>query len=67
MKDLHDRMPVVLTEEQESVWLDPAIQDTERIQSCMTVVDGERMTAYPVSTDVNSPKNQGAALIEPLP
>ncbi|WP_026701689.1 SOS response-associated peptidase [Salibacterium aidingense] len=66
MKKLHDRMPIILTQERESLWLDPSIQDTDTIQACMTAVDGDRMTAYPVSTDVNSPNNQGATLIEPI-
>jgi putative SOS response-associated peptidase YedK len=31
LKPIHDRMPVILTREAEGVWLNPAIQDPERL------------------------------------
>ena len=66
LKPIHDRMPVILTKEAERVWLDPAIQDTERLLSLLVPYPAEEMEAYPVSTRVNNPRSDGPESIEPL-
>src|SRR5690606_26418140 len=32
MKSIHDRMPVILTKEEEEMWLDPNVEDVERLK-----------------------------------
>ena len=65
MATLHDRMPVILSPEDYDTWLDPGITDPEEVQGFMRPYSGE-MKAYPVSRAVNSPKNNSAALLQPV-
>ncbi|RST77465.1 SOS response-associated peptidase [Siminovitchia acidinfaciens] len=57
VKEVHDRMPVILTKDAEEIWLDRSVEDTERLKGILLPYDMEKMAAYPVSTLVNSPKN----------
>ena len=59
LADIHDRMPVIIAPEDYDVWLEDGGQELLRPSA------GE-MEAYPVSSRVNSPRNQGEALIQPL-
>lgn len=63
MAEIHDRMPVILSKEAESVWLDPGIQDPEVLQELIRPYNAEELQAYRVSDAVNSPKNNRAELI----
>ncbi|MBB6444951.1 SOS response-associated peptidase [Bacillus benzoevorans] len=64
MKDIHDRMPVILQREDEKIWLDPSIQDTNRLNQLLKPFPQEWLEAYEVSSLVNSPKNNSPSLIE---
>lgn len=64
---LHDRMPVILAPQEYDLWLDPAIQEGERLQSLPRPYPAEEMTAYPVSTRVNNPANDSPECVEPAP
>jgi putative SOS response-associated peptidase YedK len=66
MRPLHDRMPVILHEKDYDRWLDPAEQDPNKLASLLVPYQGEELTAYPVSTLVNSPRNHDARCIEPV-
>jgi putative SOS response-associated peptidase YedK len=57
MSELHHRMPVILDSEKEEVWLDETLTDVEYIKSLLTPFDEKTMNAYPVSTNVNNPRN----------
>ena len=59
-------MPVILRREPESVWLDPTIEDPERLLSLLKPYPAEEMECYPVSSKVNSPANDSSVCIEPL-
>lgn len=62
MAKLHNRMPVILEPETWRAWLttpDPA--------PLLAPCSPDRLRAWPVSTRVNSPKNNDAQLIEPAP
>ncbi|SFG78818.1 Putative SOS response-associated peptidase YedK [Halopelagius inordinatus] len=61
--DLHDRMAVVLAPDEESTWLDG---DSDEAASLLDTHPGSEMHAYPVSTRVNDPTNDGPDLVEPL-
>ena len=65
MRALHDRMPVILHERDYEAWLDPDNADTEALGALLTPFPAEEMRAYPVSTRVNSARNDEPALIEP--
>ncbi|KMY52300.1 hypothetical protein AC625_10335 [Peribacillus loiseleuriae] len=64
MSNIHDRMPVILKPEDEKVWLDPSINDTDFLQQYLKPFDAEQMEAFEVSPDVNSPKNNSPNLIQ---
>jgi putative SOS response-associated peptidase YedK len=66
MKPIHDRMPVIVPADQYDLWLDPACQDSERLMNVLRPYSSDDMLAYPVSTFVNSPRNNTEKCIEPL-
>lgn len=66
MVPLHERMPVIIPPEQYDLWLDPEVQDVTQLERLLQPFPSEEMTAYPVSTLVNSPKNDLAECVEPL-
>lgn len=47
-------------------WLDPAVHDEKLLSGTLRPFASQNMTAYPISTLVNNPKNDVAACIEPL-
>jgi len=59
MANLHDRMPVVLADEDYDRWLDPKNENVEELQQLIRPYPAEEMTAFPISPFVNSVKNQG--------
>jgi putative SOS response-associated peptidase YedK len=63
---VHERMPVILTPEDEALWLDPEVTDPAAVLGCLGPYRDELMTAYPVSTLVSSVGNQGPELIRPI-
>ena len=63
---IHDRMPVVLPEDAWSAWLDPENHDTESLRHLLVPAPSDDFVAYPVSTLVNKPENQGPELLEPV-
>jgi putative SOS response-associated peptidase YedK len=64
LRAVHDRMPVIVPPERYERWLDPA---REGPQELVAPYPSERMTWWPVSSRVNSVRNDEASLIEPLP
>jgi putative SOS response-associated peptidase YedK len=64
---VHDRMPVFLSRTSWDEWLDPEIKDVEFLRSLMEVKKpDEGLRFWPVRSLVNSIKNNGAELIEPM-
>ena len=62
MATIHNRMPVILPAERYDTWLDPKAEP-EAVKALLTSYPAEEMRAYPVSTAVNSVKNNRADLI----
>lgn len=63
MTDIHDRMPAILTPEQEKLWLADDVSPKELIDM-ITPYDSEKMEAYPVSKKVGNVRNNDAELIK---
>lgn len=63
---IHNRMPVILSEEAESLWLNPSNDEREVLTSLLTSFPNGSMQAYEVSRQVNSPRNDNPACIEPV-
>jgi putative SOS response-associated peptidase YedK len=57
MRPLHDRMPVILPEEQFAKWLDPNNENVSDLEAVLRPYSPSEMTAFPISTLVNSPRN----------
>lgn len=66
MRSLHDRMPAILSGKEVDLWLDPQNRDTAVLQDLLRPAPDDGITFFPVSSEVNSPRNQGAELIEPV-
>jgi len=58
MRPIHDRMPVILAPENWDTWLETEAKDAGGLQSLLKPYLAEDMTAWPVSTRVNSPRNE---------
>ena len=63
LSPIHDRMPVILPRELESLWLDHDIQDYASLAGILTPYTTNEMALYEVSSLVNSPANDGPELI----
>ena len=46
IKPIHDRMPVILHEKDEGIWLDPQLSDTERLSKLLKPYPSDHMQAY---------------------
>jgi putative SOS response-associated peptidase YedK len=64
---IHDRMPVILQPDAYDLWLDKNVNNPEQLQFLYPPYPADLMTLYPVSTLVNSPRNDNPACIEPIP
>ena len=67
MRDIHERMPVILSPDDYHVWLDPDIQVADELESLLVPYPSERMAVDAVSTFVNSPANDGPKCVEVQP
>lgn len=61
---VHNRMPVILDPADYQTWLDPREGKPEDFQHLLDPYPDELMQAYPVSTFVNSPKNNSPLCIQ---
>lgn len=66
VEGIHDRMPVILQPESESIWLNEQEKDTDLLKSLLASYDENKMKAYPVSTMVGNVKNDVLTCIEPF-
>jgi putative SOS response-associated peptidase YedK len=64
---IHDRMPMLVESGRYAAWLDPSHTDVEGLKELLVPAAPGRLEAYPVSTAVNSVRNNGPELVEPLP
>jgi putative SOS response-associated peptidase YedK len=63
LRDLHDRMPVILAADDVGAWLDTAVGKNE-ILGLLKPCPGAILDAYPVATLVNSPRNNGPECVK---
>lgn len=63
MKDIHDRMPAILTQEAERLWTDSNLSAKDALQ-LLVPFPAEEMQAYRVSDRINKVANNDAGLIE---
>lgn len=63
---LHNRMPVILAPESYERWLDPDMDQPDKLERLLRPYSADEMTAYPVGTRVNNPANDTSECIRPL-
>jgi putative SOS response-associated peptidase YedK len=63
---IHDRMPMIIDQSGWADWLDPANNDVADLKTLLTPAMVGHLTTWPVSTAVNSVRNNGPELIEPV-
>jgi putative SOS response-associated peptidase YedK len=66
VRPLHDRMPVILEPADFDLWLDRAVEDPETLGHLLRPAAAGVLAMYPVSTRVNAPANDDAAVLQPL-
>ena len=66
MKPIHNRMPVILKPEDESIWLDSELDDTRTLQELLKPYTDKSLEAFEVSTYVNNPRNDGPMCVRPI-
>jgi putative SOS response-associated peptidase YedK len=64
--EVHDRMPVIIARSAEPDWLDPYLTDAGKVASLIRNSAIDAVRHYPVRPLVNSPRNEGPELIQPL-
>jgi putative SOS response-associated peptidase YedK len=63
VRDIHDRMPVILPKEEEEHWLQDGLASKEYL-SLLKPYPADEMEMYPVGEMVNSPRNNSPELLE---
>jgi putative SOS response-associated peptidase YedK len=63
---IHDRMPMIIDPGGWADWLDPANNDVGDLKALLTPAMVGDLTTWPVSTAVNSVRNNGPELIKPV-
>ena len=66
MKEIHDRMPVILKREDEETWLAKDALETDSITRILSPYPARMLEAYRVSTAVNNPQNESEGLVKPV-
>ena len=64
MAGLHDRMPAILSGEDQAAWLDP---ENKKAAELLRPFPTEAMEAFPVGAAVGNPRSGGPELVTPLP
>ncbi len=61
---IHDRMPMIIDPGSWTDWLDPENSDPGDLRALLAPAGSQALESYPVSTEVNSVRNNGPGLVE---
>ena len=67
LRPVHERMPVILHPEDYELWLDADVRKLNLVKEVLRPYPASEMASHPVGIAINSPRSQGAALIERIP
>ena len=67
LRDVHDRMPAILSERDYAAWLDARPADSHRLTDLLIPFEAELMRRYPVSTLINYAENDVPACAVEVP
>ena len=65
LSPIHGRMPVILRQEDEGLWLNRDVTDVRAFEPLFDPLPSDRLVAYPVATSVNDARHDGPSLIRP--
>ena len=65
MKNIHDRMPLILQKDNESKWLDSSRNDPEEIKDMIEELPNDYFESWDVSKLVNTATNNNPECMEP--
>ncbi len=65
VRDVHDRMPAILTPDQYDAWLDGSMEDPARVTPLLRPLPAGSLVVRPVNRRVNSVRNDGPELLLP--
>jgi putative SOS response-associated peptidase YedK len=66
MREIHDRMPVIVDQRVIGDWLNPEVDERKDLQELMKPCPDEWLSKAEVSQLVNSPKNNSLEVLEPV-
>jgi putative SOS response-associated peptidase YedK len=66
MQPIHNRMPVILKEEDEDEWLNPDLIEVEKIKEFLKPYSTNNLETYTISTRINNPAFNNKELLKPL-
>jgi len=66
MAELHDRMPVILDDDDLEAWLDRDLTEFAPLEHLLKPAPDDAIDLHPVSKDVNNTRNNGPDLIDPV-
>lgn len=66
LKPVHDRMPVILKNDDYDFWLDGKVKDTGKLQNLLVPYPAKEMHSHAVSRSINTPIAYAEELTAPL-
>jgi putative SOS response-associated peptidase YedK len=66
MAPIHNRMPVILSEQHIEQWLDRSYKDTDHLKKLLVPYPAKDMKAYRVSSFVSNSRNDAAECLNPV-
>jgi putative SOS response-associated peptidase YedK len=63
---IHDRMPVILQQDNYDLWLDPGMNDVQVVSELLKPYDAKSMRSYPISTRINHVANDDEDSSQPV-
>lgn len=64
VEPIHDRMPVILENDEMDVWLDAG--DPAKLKALLDPYPDDQLIAYRISPAINDPENDGPDVVEPV-
>ena len=65
LANVHDRMPVILRQENYDLWLDPGFKDVKVLAELLAPFDAAKMKSFPVSSRINAVANDDSDCVVP--
>jgi len=65
LADIHDRMPVILRQENYDLWLDPGFKEVKSLAELLAPFDAAKMRSFPVSSRINAVANDDPDCVAP--